>query len=308
MSVRYVTNLNTKSLNSDFNKPYAFKTAFAPVIAPITVELWVLLAGALGAHQNTPLHPSNPYSKVKSHVFDPKRNEFEKNLIHYVETVSPQKATNKDILFLDKWLQSTDYDKNSASVIELAKIYFGEIVTARKLASFKSGSQTKLEKTTKTLFCLITDTLLATPSITLEQSTKASKLSENIHQSNDVTPPKKAKQKPHTDVNAGVPLPDPNKKPKKNSRKTDRENKIKKQREDAITELQKKLETAKQSGDTKYVEAVEKALDVLEKISIPSKRLKFEDQLTRVSDLMKELDAANLIIKIVEFSKKSSGR
>jgi hypothetical protein len=96
-------------------------------------ELWVIVSPLIGINQN---NSANPYSSGKINYISPERDLFEKGLLKYLDTVQPAKALKKDIAALEKWLKTTDYSKNSASVIESAHFYVKHARAAQAKAGY----------------------------------------------------------------------------------------------------------------------------------------------------------------------------
>ncbi len=297
--------LKQDPLNIGLAKSQGFKVALVPVIAapmaPVAVELWVLLSGALSQNNSFSGHSVNTYPKSKIHFFDSKIDAFEKSLLAYFDTVSPVKASNKDILFLAKWIQTTDHKTYSASVVILAKNYFAKIAAAHKLMDLKNGSRSKLEKTTDDAIGSAIKTLLENPNLSPKQRSEASKLYIMATEGVDPAPDKKGKKQKQSNATSGATPPDPGKKPDKNK---DKGNKIKQQNEAQLKELKAKLKAEGKTGDAAYVDALKKAAKALRQLNNLPKGLKLEEQLVKVSQLMAELDAANFTIKIFESFRK----
>jgi hypothetical protein len=96
-------------------------------------ELWVIVSPLIGINQN---NSANQYSNSKINYISPERDLFEKGLLKYLGTVPPAKASKKDITALEKWLKTTDYNINSASVIESAKFYIKQARAAQAEAGY----------------------------------------------------------------------------------------------------------------------------------------------------------------------------
>ena len=301
-----MTNVNTYSLKPkplDTRLPthQNFEVAIAPVIvAPVALviaELWVLLSAALSRGKNVSGQSANTYPKSKIPLFNSKKDLLEKNLLKYFDTVPLLKASNKDILFLAKWLQTTDYETYSASVVILAKSYFAKIAAAYKSRNLKIGSRSRLEATTDEAVGFAIEGLLESQNLTPKQRLEANKLYVTATGGADPGSSKKTKKREQANATGGATPPDPGKKPNKPKKSF---NKIRQQNEASLKELKAKLKALGATGDPAYIDALKQSIKILKQLIDPPKNLKFEEQLAKISELMTELDTANLIIKIFE--------
>ncbi len=149
--VSNLAKLNSAPINSNTIKYGEFQKATnsvkiangAGVLTGIAAqELWMLVAPVIGIKLITPTKTANPYSASKINYISPERDAFEKGLLKYFDTIPPRKASKKDLLSLEKWLKTADYNTNSASVVESAKIY----VKQAKAAQAQAGSVFKADK------------------------------------------------------------------------------------------------------------------------------------------------------------------